>query len=101
LYAATVRSPYSHARLTAIDLAPAERLPGWAGAVHSLQPPESWGVHLEPGTIQQEFLAPGKARFDGDLLAMVAAEDLRTARTAAGLVAVDYELLPPVFTFDE
>ena len=32
---------------------------------------------------------------------MVAATDLRTARRAAGLVEVEYEPLPPVFSYDE
>lgn len=101
LYAATVRSPYSHARIVSIDTSRAERLGGYAGAIHGLQPSDGWGVHLEQGTIQQEFLAPLKARFDGDLLGIVAAEDLRTARAAAELVDIGYELLPSVFTFDE
>ncbi|HVA24824.1 MAG TPA: xanthine dehydrogenase family protein molybdopterin-binding subunit [Chloroflexota bacterium] len=100
LYAATVRSPYSHARIRAIDTSRAEHLRGYAGAVHSLQS-HDWGVHLEAGTIQQEFLAIEKARFDGDLLGMVAAEDLRTARAAADLIDVEYELLPAVFSFEE
>jgi len=100
LYAATVRSPYSHARIKSIDTSRAERLGGYAGAIHSLQP-HDWGVHLEAGAIQQEFLALDKARFDGDLLGMVAAEDLRTARAAAELVDVEYELLPSVFSFKD
>ncbi len=100
LYAATIRSPYAHARLKAIDAAPAESLPGFAGIIHSLQR-DDWGVHLQPGTIQQEFLAIDKARFDGDLVGIVAAEDLRTARAAAEAVRIDYELLPPVFSFED
>ena len=99
LHAATLRSPYSHARLADIDTSHAEQLRGWAGAIHSLQPRDSWGVHLAPGTIQQDFLAPGKARFDGDLIGIVAAEDLRTARAAVEAIDICYELLPPVFTF--
>ncbi|MFI5268937.1 MAG: xanthine dehydrogenase family protein molybdopterin-binding subunit, partial [Chloroflexota bacterium] len=100
LYAATVRSPYSHARIKNIDMSRAEQLRGYAGAIHSLQP-HDWGVHLEAGTIQQEFLALDKARFDGDLLGMVAAEDLRTARAAAESIDVEYALLPAIFTFEE
>jgi CO/xanthine dehydrogenase Mo-binding subunit len=42
-----------------------------------------------------------KARFDGDLIALVAAEDLRTARRAVELIEVEYEVLPPVFSAEE
>jgi xanthine dehydrogenase molybdenum-binding subunit len=64
--------------VTAADV-PGER---WYGLVH-----DDW-----PG-----FVAEGEeVRCVGDVLAAVAADDVRTARAAAALVEVEYEVLPPV-----
>ena len=41
LYAATVRSPYSHARIKSIDSRETERLTGFAGVIHSLSDPDA------------------------------------------------------------
>ncbi|MFI5268819.1 MAG: xanthine dehydrogenase family protein molybdopterin-binding subunit, partial [Chloroflexota bacterium] len=58
-------------------------------------------LHRQASSIHQEFLATDKVRFDGDLVGLVVAEDLRTARTATELVEIDYELLPVVFSYAE
>src|SRR6266571_159331 len=100
LFAAAIRSPYSHARITSIDSRAAEALPGVAGIIHR-DALNGMEVHRQPSSIHQEFVATDKVRFDGDLVGLVAAGDLRTARTAAQLVEVDYDLLPPVFSYSE
>jgi CO/xanthine dehydrogenase Mo-binding subunit len=101
-YAATLLSPYSHARIRSIDSSKAERLPGVLGIVHrdrldGLNPLLPAHRHelfnLSP---DQPFVAVDKVRFDGELVALVAAEDMRTARRAVELIEVDYEPLPPV-----
>jgi CO/xanthine dehydrogenase Mo-binding subunit len=100
VYAAGIRSPYSHARVGAIDASAAEALPGVLGVIHR----DALGgmpVHRQPSSIHQEFLATDKVRFDGDLVGLAAAEDLRTAREAAQLVEVEYEPLPVVFSYAE
>ncbi|MGH7810993.1 MAG: xanthine dehydrogenase family protein molybdopterin-binding subunit, partial [Candidatus Binatia bacterium] len=52
--------------------------------------------HLK-GADDQDFVAIDKVRYDGDLVAVVVAEDLRTAQNALEKIHVDYEPLAPVF----
>lgn len=107
-YAAALRSPYSHARILAIDSAAAERVPGVLAVLHRDNLHE-YPVHLDrvgKGAVfdaptDNHFIATDKARFDGDLLGMVVATDLRTARWAADAIEFDYEILAPAFSFDE
>ncbi len=96
LHGALVLSPHPRARVVRIDSARARALPG----VHTVAtaadvPGERWyGLLLNdwPG-----FVAEGEeVRCVGDVLAAVAAVDRHTAREAAKLVDVSYELLPPV-----
>jgi len=111
VYAAALRSPYSHARIVSVDASRAERLPGVLGAVtrECLGELDLAGIGAEGGggpagrgTVRdQTFITTDKARFDGDLLGMVAAVDLRTARRAVELVNVEYEILPTVFSVAE
>src|ERR671930_427499 len=100
-YAAFVRSPHGHARIRAIDIAPAMKLNGVFavftgkdlvdGGVKSL--PVGW---LLPNIkIPQHLpLAVDRARYMGDAVAVVIAETPYLARDAAELVEVDYEPLP-------
>ncbi|HLY67029.1 MAG TPA: molybdopterin cofactor-binding domain-containing protein, partial [Chloroflexota bacterium] len=99
-YATTLRSPLSHARIVSIDSSAAERLPGFLGVLHR-DCLSTFDVHPSDSTPHQNFVATDKVRFDGDLVAMVVAADLRTARQAAQLIEVEYETLPPVFTVTE
>ena len=106
-HGATLLSPYSHARIRLIDSSKAEKLPGVIGVVHrekldGLNPllPEHKHELLKIGP-DQTFIAIDKVRFDGELVALVAAEDSRTARRAADLIEVEYEPLPAVFSAEE
>jgi len=107
VYGAQLLSPYSHARILSIDSSKAESLPGVLGVVHReqlngfnplLAAPKHEHFKLRS---DESFIAVDKVRFDGELVAMVAAEDLRAARRAAGLINVEYEALPPVFNAGE
>ena len=96
LHGAVVLSPHARARVRHIDTTRARGLPGvHAVATAADVPGERWyGLIYNdwPG-----FVAPGEeVRCVGDVLAAVAAEDRHTAREAAALVAVDYEVLPAV-----
>ncbi len=111
VYAWPIKSPYSHARVVSIDSSRAEALPGVLGVLHrdtldGLDPGvrvgEYRGHTREHGeTADQHFVTTDKARFDGDFLGIVVAEDLRTAQHAAELVDIDWEILPTVFSFAE
>ena len=94
LHGALVLSPHPRARVLSIDTTRARELPGvevvaTAGDV----PGERWYGMLHndwPG-----FVAEGEeTRYVGDVLAAVAAVDRQTARAAAELVDVTYEVLP-------
>jgi xanthine dehydrogenase YagR molybdenum-binding subunit len=75
LYGRVLRSPHPHARITAIDLAPALKMPGVKAAV----------LIAKPG---------GKVMYVGDEVAAVAATTEDQARDAARAIKVEYEILP-------
>lgn len=102
-HAAIVRSPHAHARILGIDTAAARALPGVLGVYTGaevaamLRPQVVEGGDLLPGRVLRRWpLATGRARFVGDAVAVVVAEDGYLAKDAAALVAVDYEPLPAV-----
>ena len=103
LYGAVLTSSYSHARIANIDSRQAERLPGVVGVLHrdyigDFHPrrplPRNEHFKLTP---DQPFMAIDKVRFNGEVVAIVAAEDLRTAQHAVDLIEVTYEPLPHVY----
>ena len=105
--AANLLSPYSHARILTIDSSKAERLPGVLAVLDrerldGLNPMLPAPRHeIFKLSSDQTFIATDKVRFDGELVAQVVAEDLRTARRALELIEIEYEPLPPVFDAEE
>jgi xanthine dehydrogenase molybdenum-binding subunit len=96
LHGALVLSPHARARVRRIDTSKARAHPGVVAVVTAADVPgERWYGLIEsdwPG-----FVAEGEdVRSVGDVLAAVAASDRHTAREAAALVEVDYEVLPAV-----
>jgi len=75
LYGKVVRCPYAHAKVTSVDTAAAEKMPGVV-AVHVIQ---------EPGS---------EIHWAGDDIVVVAAMDEGAAEDAAKAVKVQYEPLP-------
>lgn len=106
-FGANLLSPYSHARILAIDSSKAERLPGVLAVLHrerleGLDPMLPAHSHeIFKLSSDQPFIATDKVRFDGELVAQVVAEDFRTARRAVELIEVEYEPLPPVLDAEE
>ncbi len=101
---ALVRSPYGHARIKAVDVAPARAMPGvvaaysgadlagdWAGPL-----PCVWPVTEDIKMPPHWPLATDKVRYMGDAVAVVIAESREQAQDAAEVVQVDYEPLPAV-----
>jgi xanthine dehydrogenase molybdenum-binding subunit len=96
LYGAVVLSPHAHAKVLRIDTEKARALPGvvtvatakdvpgdrWVGQIY-----KDWPVLVAEGE---------EVRCVGDIVAAIAADSISTARAAAALVAVDYEVLAPV-----
>lgn len=102
LHAHFVRSPYAHARIISIDAAAALDRAGVVTVITGrdlagLMPPIISRPDLPPDrTLKRYPITPDKARFAGDAVALVIAEDAYTARDASELVKVDYEPLEAV-----
>ena len=94
LWGATLRSPHPYARIRNVDLTEALKLPGvHAVLTHEDVPGES-AYGLEHA--DQPVLAVDVVRYQGEPVAIVAADHPETARRAAARIAVDYEVLTPV-----
>ncbi len=98
LYGAVRLSDHARARVLSIDTTKAEALPGVQKVVTAKDVPgDRWYGLLYadwPG-----FVSVGEeVRCVGDFLAAIAADDVRTARQAAQLIEVEYEVLPAVLT---
>ena len=94
LWGATVRSPHARARIVSIDVAPALAVGGVHACLTAEDVPGRATFGLEHP--DQPVLAGDEVRFWGEPVAVVAAEDEVTARRAAGLVEVVYEVLEPL-----
>ncbi|HEU4682106.1 MAG TPA: molybdopterin cofactor-binding domain-containing protein [Gemmatimonadales bacterium] len=100
-YAAFLRSPYAHARISRIDVRAAERAPGvlavYTGADikdRVVPVPCAWNVpNCNLKVPPHPLLAHEKVRYVGDGVAMVVAESRALARDAIDLIDVDYEPL--------
>ncbi|OXM61791.1 xanthine dehydrogenase subunit D [Amycolatopsis vastitatis] len=94
LWGATLRSPHPYARITGIDIAEALAVPGvYAVLTHEDVP----GVNrygLEHA--DQPVLADDVVRYQGEPVALVAADHPETARRAMKRIVVSYEELEPV-----
>ncbi|HEX6352415.1 xanthine dehydrogenase subunit D [Actinophytocola sp.] len=94
LWGATLRSPHPYARIRNVDLTGALKLPGvYAVLTHEDVPGDNlYGLeHAD-----QPVLAVDVVRYQGEPVAIVAADHPETARRAAAAIAVDYEVLTPV-----
>jgi aerobic carbon-monoxide dehydrogenase large subunit len=105
LHAAFVRSPYAHARLTRIEMAPARSLPG-VRAVFTyaqLRPHlacDRIPLAIPSGAIRFDVdpfvLARDELTYVGEPVAFVIAESRAVAEDAVRLVEIEAELLPAV-----
>jgi carbon-monoxide dehydrogenase large subunit len=107
-FAVYVRSPHAHANLVSVDISAAKAMDGVinvftgkdikdAGIVGSIC---GWQVDFKNGDTMKEpghpILADGKVRHVGDAVALVIAEDIGTAKDAAGAVEVNYDVLDAI-----
>ncbi len=94
LWGTTLRSPHPHARVRGVETAAALAVPGVAAVLTAADVPGRNAAGLEH--VDQPVLAAGRVRYAGEPVAVVAATHPETARRAAALVVVDYEVLPAV-----
>jgi len=97
LFGAVVRSPYAHARITAINKAKALAAPGVVAVLtaEDLKPVKLHWMPTAGGDVQA-VLADGKVCFQYQEVAMVLASDRYAAYDGAALVEVEYQELPAV-----
>lgn len=99
LYGATLRSPHPHARIWSIDTSEAEALPGvYAVLTHEDVPGRKvYGMEVP----DQPVLAWDRIRYQGEPIAIVAADHPETARRALEKIVLDYEVLDPLADAEE
>ena len=90
----TLRSPFPSANIHSIDVSRAAAAPGVAAVLTAADLPGKRTFGLEFS--DQPVLAEEVVRFEGEPVALVAAETMEQAQSALDLIEVEYEPLSPV-----
>ncbi len=103
LHLAMVRSPFAHARISAIDTSEAASAPGVVGVYTGADLADNQGVNINAWPVTADQVAPphlpvvvDHVACAGEIVAVVVARSQRAARDAAEKVDVDYDELPAV-----
>ncbi|RSM85419.1 xanthine dehydrogenase subunit D [Kibdelosporangium aridum] len=99
LWGATLRSPHPHARILAVDITEALKVPGVYAVLTHEDVPGTNVYGLEHA--DQPVLAVDVVRYQGEPVALVAADHPETARRAINRIEVSYEVLPPVVNTED
>ena len=98
-----LRSPHAHARIRSIDVRAARDLPGVLAVVTGAEFNATCAAQLPVAGVQEHMevrsrwpMAAEVARYEGEPVAVVVAEDGYIARDAIELIEVDYEPMPAV-----
>jgi CO/xanthine dehydrogenase Mo-binding subunit len=94
LWGVTLRSPHPRARIRGIDVTAAVKVPGVYAVLTHEDVPGAKFYGLERR--DQPVLAIDQVRYQGEPVALVAADHPETARRARDRIRVDYEVLEPV-----
>jgi CO/xanthine dehydrogenase Mo-binding subunit len=94
LWGATLRSPHPRALVTGLDITGALAVPGVAAVLTHDDVPGRKTYGLDHP--DQPVLAFGQVRYQGEPVALVAADHPETARRALARIAAGYEVLPPL-----
>jgi len=94
LWGSTLRSPHPRARIRGIEIGAALRVPGVQAVLTHEDVPgrKTYGLEIQ----DQPVLAWEDVRYQGEPIAIVAADHPETARAAARKIEVDYEVLEPL-----
>jgi xanthine dehydrogenase YagR molybdenum-binding subunit len=95
LYAAVLRCPHAHARVTGLDTNAAETMPGVHAVIHDGSSGCDVPWYFGPDGPMSRLFDP-VCRYEGDEVAAVVAETPYQARDALRQIAVDYQVLPYV-----
>jgi len=94
IWGATLRSPHPHARITGLDIGPALATAGVHAILTHEDVPGLNRFGLEHA--DQPVLAADMVRYQGEPVALVAADHPEIARRAAAKIRVEYDVLAPV-----
>jgi len=94
LWGATLRSPHPSARITSVSIGEALATPGVHAVLTHDDVPGTNRCGLEH--TDQSVLAEDVVRYQGEPVALVAADHPEIARLAAGKIRVEYDVLEPV-----
>jgi xanthine dehydrogenase YagR molybdenum-binding subunit len=97
IYGAILRCPHPHATVTGVDTSAAESIPG-VHAVMSAFTPENAATRQHSEYIRTSLFNP-RCRYEGEVVAAVAADDPYVAHDAVRAIKVEYEVQP--FVADE
>ena len=99
LFGHTLRAPHPHARIRSIDISAAVASPGVHAVLLAEDVPgrKTYGLEFA----DQPVLAWDRVRYQGEPVALVAAEHPELARRAALRIVVDYEVLPAVTDMEQ
>jgi CO/xanthine dehydrogenase Mo-binding subunit len=84
---------HSHARITRVDTSAAKAMPGVFAVLTQDDVPD---VRFGPFVADRTLFARDVVRFEGEVIAAVAAADAATAQRAVDAIVVEYEALPVV-----
>ena len=108
LHLAMVRSPFAHAKITAINVDEAKAAPNVVTVITGKDVAEEQGSLPNAWPITPDQVAPAhppvavdRVSFAGEIVAVVVARTAAEARDAAELVDVDYEELPAALDLKE
>ena len=105
LHGKTLRSNIAHARIKRIDTSRALALPGVKAVLTHQNVPRvlhAGSPHPRSASVTcDQYILDDKVRYWGESVAVVAATTEEIAEEALGLIEVEYEALPAVFTVDD
>ena len=107
LHLAILRSPYAHARITAVNVAPALARPNVIAAFSGADVADTQGVLACAWPVTEDMVSPtylpiaiDEVRHVGEPVAVVAARDRASAVDALEAIEVSYEPLPVVLDLE-
>jgi xanthine dehydrogenase YagR molybdenum-binding subunit len=101
LYGATLRCPHPHAMVKKVDLSKARQMPGVRAILSDADPEANIPFYGGPGGKPASRLFDPHCRFEGEEVAVVAAENPQQAWDAVKAIQVEYEKLPFVTNMED
>ncbi|MGB6337531.1 MAG: xanthine dehydrogenase family protein molybdopterin-binding subunit [Thermoanaerobaculia bacterium] len=101
LHGAMLRCPHPHARVTSVDTSKAEKMPGVRAVITDKTPGTDIPFYTDDEGNTVGRLFDPHCRFEGEVVAAVAADTPYQARDALRAIEVGYEILPFVVDYEK